>query len=341
MEAALQYMGHTSAPRWRVVVIGGGTGSYNVLSGLKRYPELDLTAIVTMMDDGGSSGRLRDEFGHLPPGDVRRCLIALSPDDRSNLLMRQLFDYRFDRGNGLKGHSFGNLFLTALTEIAGSLDAAIQEAGRLLGIRGTVLPVTLTQASLCARLKDGTVIKGESNIDMGGEHARVGIDHVFLEPTAATYPPVVEAIAQADAIVIGPGDLFTSVIPNLLVEGVPQAVNSSRATKIYVCNLMTKHGETDGYRASDFIRQVQRYLHSSSSLDWVLLNTMPLPQPTLERYAQEEAYPVEVDLEECRGLVPNLKLAPLASEGPYVRHHPARLAEAILEVLRGSPRSRV
>ena len=244
----------TSPPK--IVSIGGGTGSYNLLSGLK-HRDCRLTAVVTTMDSGGSSGRLRDEFGHLPPGDLRQCLLALSPDDHSGMVLRGLFNYRFDKGNGLDGHSFGNLFLTALTEITGSAEQAIDEMGRLLNIKGRVLPVTLANADLCARLRDGSVIIGETNIDRRSAGSAAPIDYVYLEPsTAKVHPPTAAAIEEADAIVIGPGDLYTSIVPNLLVEGVTEALARCRGVRIYVCNLMTKPGESDGFKASDFIREV-------------------------------------------------------------------------------------
>ena len=224
-----------------IVVIGGGTGSYNVLSGLKNTP-CRITAVVAMTDSGGSSGRLRDEFGHLPPGDARQALLALSPDDHASMLLRQLFNYRFDRGSGLDGHSYGNLFLTALPEITGSTEAAIREAGRLLGIKGQVLPVTLTNVSLCARLENGKEVIGEANLDRRTVDPDVPIDYVFLKPNAFVYPETAQALEKADAIVIGPGDLYTSVIANLVVDGVAAAIRRSPAKKIYICNLMTKLG---------------------------------------------------------------------------------------------------
>src|SRR3990170_4224119 len=245
----------------KIVVFGGGTGIFNLLRGLKRYTS-NIVAIVTMMDSGGSSGRLRDEFGHLPPGDVRQALVALSPDDRSSLTLRQLFNYRFSKGEGLEGHTFGNLFITALSEITGGTDKAIREAGRILGIRGVVYPVTLTHSNLVARLEDGSEIVGETNIDIRKEKPGVKIDYVYLDPKAYAYPEVLKEIDTADVIVLGPGDLYTSVIPNLLVEGIAESINYSRAKKVYICNLMTKHGESDSFAASDFVREIRTYLEN-------------------------------------------------------------------------------
>lgn len=267
--------------RKKIVVVGGGTGNHITLSGLK-YEECDLTAVVAMTDSGGSSGRLRDELGHLPPGDVRQCLIALAPDDRSTALMARLFDYRFNAGNGLNGHSFGNLFLTALTEITGDAATAIAEASRMLSIKGTVLPVTLTKSTLMARLKDGSEVVGEANIDQRKEKLDVTIDYIYLNPKAYAYPPVLEAISRADAVVMGPGDIYTSILPNLLVEDVAQAIRDSSAVKICVCNLMTKPGESDGFKASDFVNLIREYLGTSSPLDYVVVNNAPYPERLLQ-----------------------------------------------------------
>ncbi len=316
----------------KIVVIGGGTGSYSVLSGLKATAN-DITAVVAMTDSGGSSGRLRDEFDHLPPGDLRQCLLALSTDDHASALLRQLFSYRFSKGDGLGGHTFGNLFLTALTEITGSTEAAVTEAGRLLGIKGRVLPVTLTNVSLGARLENGKEVLGEANIDRRTVDPEVPIDYVFLKPNAFVYPYTAQALEEADAIVIGPGDLYTSIIPNLLVDGVRSAIRSSKARKVYVCNLMTKPGESDGFKASDFIREVNAYIGSRSALDCAIVNNESLPEKVLQRYAPEGSAPVEFDEETCRGEIPEVRGAPLLAVGSLVRHDPQKLAAAILEVI--------
>lgn len=315
-----------------LVVIGGGTGSYNVLSGLKNTP-CQITAVVAMTDSGGSSGRLRDEFGHLPPGDVRQCLLALSPDDHTSMLLRQLFVYRFSRGDGLNGHSFGNLFLTALTEITGSTEAAIREAGRLLGIKGQVLPVTLTNASLVAKLKNGKEVVGEANLDHRTVDPDVPIDYVFLKPNAFVNPVTARTLEEADAIIIGPGDLYSSVIANLVVDGVAAAIRKSKAKKIYVCNLMTKHGESDGFKASDFISEVCAYLGAHEVLDCAIVNNSPLPEKIIQRYAPERSLPVEYDDVACKKLVRHVLAADLFAVGQFVRHDPARLTEAILKAV--------
>ncbi len=316
----------------KIAVIGGGTGTYTTLVGLKHY-ELELTAVVSMADDGGSSGRLRDEFGHLPPGDVRRCLLALSSDDTA-FTLRRLFEYRFDRGIGLNGHSFGNLLLTALTEIAGATDLAIAEAAALLGARGAVLPSTLSNSRLCAVLENGAIIRGESQIDIRTEHPDYRIQRVYLEPPSKANPAALAAIDQADAIVIGPGDLYTSIIPNLLVEGIPEAINSSAAVKIYVCNLMTKHGETDGFQASDFVREVQHYLRATGSLDYVIVNdSANFPEDLLRRYALEQAFPVASDVSQCAALGPRPLVEQLAAIGSLLRHDSLKLAQIIVEIV--------
>ena len=321
-----------SEEQLRVVAVGGGTGIYAVLTGL-RHVSSNITAIVSMSDNGGSSGRLRDEFGYLPPGDVRRCLVALASDEDS-MLLRQLFEYRFDRGAGLNGHTFGNLLLTALTDILGSTDRAVDEAGRLLRIRGQVLPVTLTDTTLCARLSDGQEISGETDIDVRKVNHDVPISDVYLRPTATANPPVLDAIAEADLIVLGPGDLYTSVIPNLLVEGVAPAIRASKARRVYVCNVMTKHGETDGFAASDFIHQIKRYLGAEDALDCAILNYHEsLPPALYHKYKEEKAEPVSIDLGKCYELVPQLAIRPLTMTGALVRHDPGRLAATLVELV--------
>ena len=316
----------------RIVVIGGGTGNHTTLTGLKKR-DCDLTAVVTMSDDGGSSGRLRDELGQLPPGDIRQCLVALAADEGTSAQLRKLFNYRFTAGQSLNGHSFGNLFLSALTEITGGAVTAIIEASRMLRIKGQVLPVTLTRSVLKAILTDGTEIVGESNIDQRSESLDVPIDYVELEPKSYAYPPVLEAIEAADAIVIGPGDIYTSILPNLLVEDVAQAIKSSKGAKFYVCNLMTKPGESDGFKASDFLRLVCEYLGTTQPMDFLLVNNTPLPERLRERYLSYGQRPVQMDVENCRPMVSHIIEEPLLSAGLYIRHDPDALAGAIMTVV--------
>jgi uncharacterized cofD-like protein len=318
--------------RHKIVVVGGGTGNHTNLSGLKHY-ECDLTAVVAMTDSGGSSGRLRDELGHLPPGDIRQCLVALSPDDRTTGMMARLFAYRFNAGNGLHGHSFGNLFLTALTEVTGNAATAIAEASRMLSIQGTVLPVTLNNSTLVARLKDGSEVVGEANIDQRKEKLDVYIDYVYLEPKAYAYSPVLEAIEQADAIIMGPGDIYTSLLANLLVEDVAEAILRSPAVKICVCNLMTKTGESDGFKASDFVNLIREYLGTTAPLDYLIVNNADYPNKLVERYGSSKQYPVEVDLEECGKMVRQVVQEPLLSAGVHLRHDPHFLAKTIMGIL--------
>ncbi len=321
--------------RKRVVVIGGGTGSHTILTGLKKT-DCDLTAVVSMSDDGGSSGRLRDELGQLPPGDIRQCLIALA-DESASAQMRKLFNYRFTAGNGLNGHSFGNLLLSALTDITGSSDAAITEASRMLRVRGAVLPVTLTDSTLKARLADGTVIEGESSIDQRVESPELPIERVYLEPEARPHPPALAAIERADAIVIGPGDIYTSILPNFLVEGMADAVRGSKALKIYVCNLMTKPGESDGFRVSDFTGLVCEYLALTAPLDYLIVNDAEMPEAPRERYRSYGQHPVELDEENCGDKASNIIKAPLMLAGAYLRHDPRVLAGVVAEIVGASP----
>ena len=317
----------------KVVVIGGGTGIHGLLSGLKKYTD-NITAVITMMDSGGSSGTLRDEFGHLPPGDSRQALVALMPDDRSSLMLRRLFNFRFSKGNGLEGHSFGNLFLTALTEISGGVDKAITEAGKLLGIKGKVLPVTMTHSNLVARLEDGNEITGESNIDVRKKGSGIPIDYLYLDPIAYVYPPVVVAIEDADVIVLGPGDLYTSIVPNLLVDGVAEAINFSRAKKIYICNLMTKHGESDEFKSSGFISEIKNYLENGI-LDFAIINKSNFPEKILKRYRQEKAFPVKIDMEASGKLAGKLIVKDIASTGNLVRHDPGKIARLVINIAEG------
>src|SRR3989344_2371375 len=233
---------HFPKSKPKVVVMGGGTGTFTVLSGLKHYP-VDLTAIVTMADDGGSTGRLRDEFGVLPPGDLRQCLVALS---EAGEVMRKLFNHRFDSGE-LAGHNFGNIFISTLEQVTGSLDQALDVAGRLLNIRGRVIPVTLSKVGLIAELKNGKVLEGESALSDYQLVSRFGIKKIYLKPKAKANKKAIDAIEDADLVVVGPGNLYASLIPNFLVDGIGRALVASKAKKVYVANLMNKNGHTDDF----------------------------------------------------------------------------------------------
>lgn len=277
----------------KFVVIGGGTGTYTVLSGLKKISD-HITAVVTMMDSGGSSGRLRDEFGQLPAGDVRQALVALSNDSS---IIRKLFNYRYDKGEGLTGHNFGNLFLTALAEITGGMENALAEASKILRIKGQVLPVTLSDAYLVAEYEDGSIVKGEKDIDVPKHNGKLKIKNLRLAPKVLPNAKTLSAISQADVIIIGPGDLYTSLIPNLLVPKVAESICNSKAKKVYIVNLMTKYGQTDNFKASDFVLKIEKYL-GKDCLDFVLINSQKLPEDIIERYKTENDSPVKDDLVE-------------------------------------------
>lgn len=271
----------------RIVVIGGGAGNFVVLSALRHYP-VRLSSIVSMADSGGSTGKLRDQYGVLPPGDIRCSLLALSD---AGPTLRDLFNYRFIAGD-LGEHSFGNIFLTALEKITGSFDKAVKEASRILNIRGSVIPVTLDNVHLCAQLANGLVVKGEANIDVPKHDPRIPIEEVWLSPKAKANPEAVRAISSADMIVIGPGDIFTSLVPNLLVKSVAGAIRKSKAKKVYVCNLMTKFSETHGFRAKDFVDVIERYL-GRNVLDYAIFNNRKPPAAVARRYLKENSHFVE------------------------------------------------
>ena len=277
----------------RVVTVGGGTGNYVSLMGLKKY-DLELSAIVNMFDDGGSTGVLRDELGVLPPGDVRQCLVALS---KSSKTLRELFNYRFEEG-GLKGHTFGNIFLSALEKQSGSMKDAIREVGNVLRIRGQVVPVTFTKnAKLCVDLLDGKTIVGETHIDeVEKKEVRAPIKNIYIKPKAKLNKDVLTEIKNADFILIGPGDLYTSVLPNILVDGVPRAIKNSNAKKIFVVNLMTKRGHTTGFGAKKHVSEMEKYL-GEGVLDYIVINSEKPSKSVLLWYSEYEETPVKDDLQ--------------------------------------------
>lgn len=272
----------------KVVVVGGGTGTHTVLRGLKRYAgELSVSAVVTMADSGGSTGRLRDEFGQLPVGDVRMALTALAAEDGDhNELLRQLFLYRFEKGEGLAGHNFGNLLLTALTDLTGSEVAAIKTASQVLRVAGTVLPVSTGHTHLRAMYDDGVVLEGEHHIDTppGDRHERRIVD-LSLTDDVSLYTETHDALTAADMIVCGPGDLYTSVLANAVVPGFKDSIQASEATLVYIVNLMTRSGQTVGMTAHDHVAEISRYFGRTP--DVVLYNTTPLPSALLAHYAEE------------------------------------------------------
>ena len=310
----------------RVVVVGGGTGLSTLLRGLKAYTD-NITAVVTVFDDGGSSGRLRRELGILPPGDIRDCLVALA---ESEPLMTELFEYRF-QGGALDGHAFGNLFIASLAGVTGDVENAIRQTSKVLNIKGRVLPSAVEDVVLVAEFSDGTMIEGESQITKAGRRIR----RVTLKPPdVAPAPEVLHALADAELIVLGPGSLYTSVIPNLLVRGVADAVRANHgATRLYVCNVMTQPGETDGYAASDHVRVLQRLI-APDIVTHALVNTRPPRQRALlARYEAEGAHPVAADLDAIRELGVTPIAADLISEVDVVRHDPEALARALVRIL--------
>lgn len=315
----------------KIVAIGGGTGLSTVLRGLKQYTS-NITAVVTVTDDGGSSGRLRGELGILPPGDLRNCLVALADTEP---LMEKLFQYRFAQGKGLAGHNFGNLFIAAMSEITGDFEEALRELSKVLAVRGRVLPSTRVNAVLCAELADGRVVRGESAISAQAER----IKRVFLEPgDCSPVPEALAAIAEADAIILGPGSLYTSVLPNLLVRGMAEAIRSSAAVKIYVCNVMTEPGETIGFTASDHL-QVLADVLGPGVIQHVLVNVDRIPPEALARYAGEGSTPVAVDRAALWVQGVDVTAEHLVEVTDLVRHHSGRLALVLLRlILRSRPR---
>ena len=299
----------------KIVAVGGGTGLSTMLKGIKKLTN-NITAVVTVGDDGGSSGRLRQEMGILPPGDIRNCIAALADDED---LVTKLFQYRFKTGEGLEGHSFGNLFLTALCSITGNMVRAVQESSKVLNIRGRVLPSTLDDMKLSAEMEDGTIVEGESNIPETGKK----IKRLFTVPAhCKPLPEVIHAIKEADLIILGPGSLYTSVIPNLLISEISEAISKSSAKKIYVCNIMTQPGETTGYTASDHIQAILDHAGYPNMVQAVMVNNS-LPD--------DLSFPVVVDIDNIKAKNISVVTTRLYEENEqkFVRHSPARLARAI------------
>ena len=264
----------------KVVVIGGGTGNFTVLSGLKKY-NIDLSAIVSMADDGGSTGILRDELGVLPPGDVRQCLVALSDSSR---LMRSLMNYRFENGS-LQGHSFGNLLLSALEKVTGSFEKAVEEVGKILSIKGKVIPVTTHEVRLQMILNNGKVLQGEKEVHLSTEIHK-GYKSIYLEPFPQANPHAVSEILNADLVVFGPGGLYTSLIPNLLVEGVGKALRETKAKKVFIVNLMNKKGQTPRFTVKDHLNELKRYI-GKDVFDHIIVNNSEPPKELIEDYSEE------------------------------------------------------
>lgn len=309
----------------KLVAIGGGTGLSTLLRGIKKYTS-NITAMVTVSDDGGSSGRLRNELGILPPGDIRNCLVALAKDEST---LSSLFQYRFDTGTGLEGHSFGNLFLAALNNIAeDDFQQAIKLSGDILSIQGKVFPATLQKTTLCAEMKSGEIICGESIIpEKNGE-----IKKIFLKPENCTpLPEVIMAIKEADAIILGPGSLYTSVLPNLQVPGIVEAIKESEALKIYVCNVMTQAGETTNFTASQHLKAL--YDNSTEKLVDIIIINDEMPVTLVEKYKAEGALAVKPDFEVLEKMAVRIVSAPLINENEQVRHDFNKLAGTIIKTI--------
>lgn len=308
----------------RVVAIGGGTGLSTLLRGLKEHTS-NITAVVTMADDGGSSGRLRTELGIPPPGDIRNTLVALADTEP---LMERLFQHRFQLGEGLKGHSFGNLFIAAMSEVTGDFEMAVKASSKVLAIRGRVLPSTLDDVVLKAEFADGTRVTGESRIPARGKRIR----RVMLNPARPkALPEVLEAIAEAEMIVLGPGSLYTSILPNLLVPEIAAAIKASGAVKVYICNVMTQPGETDGFAASDHVQAIIDHV-GEGLIDFVILNRAEPPRATLERYRKEGAVPVRADAHRLEAMGLHVVVDDLIDARDLARHDPEKLAAAVMEL---------
>ena len=315
----------------RIVAIGGGTGLSTLLHGLKRYAqeprEADITAVVTVTDDGGSSGRLRREFDVLPPGDIRNCMVALSEDEA---LLSKLFQYRFSEGRGLKGHSFGNLFLTAMTNLTGDFAQAVKVSSEVLASLGRIYPSTDANVVLEAELDNGRRVRGETRISKSLSRIR----RIRLRPgTCKPLPETLEAIEQADLITFGPGSLFTSLVPNVLVQGIPEAIRRSRALRAYYVNLMWQPGETIGFRASDHVDAIQR--HAGMKLfDVVIVNTRAISARQRRKYAAERAQSVMNDVDRLAEMGMQVVAADLLGDGAIVRHDPRASADIAIELAR-------
>lgn len=318
----------------KVVVIGGGTGTYTVLTGLKKYP-IKLSAVISMCDSGGSTGRLRKELNILPPGDVRRAIMALSDLPFARKTLEEVFDFRFTNGKSLAGHSVGNILLAALVQITGSMDRAIDEAARIFNLSGSVYPVTLDKTNLAAILTDGTRIYGESKIDMRNFKLEYPIKRIYLTPKAKIFEKAAKAIEKADLVVLGPGDLYTSIVPTLLVQGMNKALYESNAKLVYVVNLMTKRGETDGFSASKFLAVIRDYLgDASEKISHVVVHRdkAKTKSKMANWYKKYESKPVVNDLS---GNKQNAKVITgnYMDTTTFYRHDSNKLAKTIMSLL--------
>ncbi|HJV47482.1 MAG TPA: YvcK family protein [Bacillota bacterium] len=321
----MEYEHEEAVRNKKVVVVGGGTGLSVLLRGLKEKP-LDLTAIVTVADDGGSSGRLREEMSMPPPGDIRNVIVALADTEP---LLASLLQYRFQQGAGLAGHSLGNLFIAAMKEITGDFVTAVREISRVLAVRGKVLPAANQAIVLKAEMEDGSIVTGESTIPKIGKKIR----RVFLEPKDVE--PLAEALVavnEADLILLGPGSLYTSILPNLLVPGISKAIKESKAKKAYICNVMTQPGETDYYSVTDHVKAL--YNHVGADLfHTVLVNSAPIPDDVLEKYMEKGALPVRYDREQLLKLGFEIVEGNFVKYETYLRHDTIKIGDAILRIM--------
>lgn len=315
----------------KVVTLGGGTGNFAVLKGLKNY-DVDISAIVSMADDGGSTGILRDELGVLPPGDVRQCLVALSDSSR---LMRSLMNYRFENG-GLEGHSFGNLLLSALEKVTGSFEKAVEEVGKILFIKGKVIPVTTHQVRLRMILNNRKVLEGEKEIYLSQEIDQ-GYKSIYLEPYPKANPHAIDEIMNADVVVMGPGGLHTSLIPNLLVEGLIKALRETQGRKVFIVNLMNRKGQTTSFKVSDYLNEITRFV-GEDIFDYIVVNNQRPPSELIEVYAEEGTL-VENDLKDERVILASL-LGELKGGSKkdlikrnLIRHDPKKLAQELMKIV--------
>ncbi len=309
----------------RIVTVGGGTGLSVLLQGLKEYTS-NIAAVVTVADDGGSSGRIRQQFDILPPGDIRNCLVALAD---APTLMQELFQFRFDSSSELSGHSFGNLFITVMTKLTGDFEKAVKESSKVLAIRGQVIPSTLNKISLVAKYKDGSTQEGETAIP----NKKRQIANIYLSPPDIQgTPDAIKAISEAQAIILGPGSLYTSVIPNLLIKEIREAILVSSALKIYISNVMTQPGETDGYTAYEHIKAIIE--HSSPRIiDYCVVNSRLISQELLEKYQQDNSFPVLIDIDKIRHAGYRVIEGDLVNSLDYVRHDSGKLAKIVIDLI--------
>jgi uncharacterized cofD-like protein len=327
----------------KIVTIGGGTGSFTLLSGLKKYP-VEISSIVSMADDGGSTGVLRDELGVLPPGDVRQCLVALSEHPQ---ILRELMNYRFTNGC-LEGHNFGNIFLSALEKISGSFGSGVEEAARLLNIKGEVIPATVDSSRIYIKLKNNKIIKGEKELDYNKEIRRVGIKQIYLKPQAKACKKAIDRIRKADFIIIGPTDYYSGIIANLLIGGVAKAVRNSKARVIYNCNLTNKKGQTDNFDLDYYVAQINSHI-GQDRIDYALFNTKRIPTKLVRKYEKKEGKGMIVKLDEAKKdkrnfkvikadllnekVIPKNRSDIIAGTRSFIRHDSDKLARALMRII--------